>query len=119
MTPTKFEFNLSSGSQDSGGDGEEPHNGEYLKDFLDGNEEISKTETFLTVSGDGYASKTEAEAFLTACVSRATSPPEPGETSDQKVPESTLQYFLLHIFYSFENIIHIFKNHNFKNFHNC
>lgn len=83
MTPTKFEFNMSTGGQDSITNvSEETQNAEYLplKHFLDNDEEISKTETFLsaTVTGDSDVI-TKTETFFTACVSRATSPPEAGK----------------------------------------
>lgn len=80
MTPTKFEFSMSSGSQDSiSNTTEDAQNGEYLplKHFLDNDEDISKTETFLAAENNAEINK--PETFLTACVSRATSPPANGK----------------------------------------
>lgn len=84
MTPTKFEFSMSSGSQDSISNvTEDTQSGEYLplKQFLENDGDITKSETFMS-SGVSRAEMHKADNFLTARASRGTSPPTAtGETN--------------------------------------
>lgn len=78
MTPTKFEFGMSSGSQDSISNvTEDTQGGEYLplKQFLEQGEVITKSENFLNAAASRNSEIAKTDNFLTVSVSRATSPP--------------------------------------------
>lgn len=78
MTPTKFEFGITSGSQDSISNVTDDTQGaEYLplKQFLEHDEVITKSESFLNPGASRASEIAKTNNFLTVSVSRATSPP--------------------------------------------